>query len=49
LTGGMTSSIIGDVMLAYVLGWVTLLTYLPLRWWRHRTDAHAHEKQRVGG
>lgn len=49
LTAGTTYSIIGDVMISYILGWVTILVYLPLSWWRHSVDKSMRDKKQVGG
>ena len=49
--GGITYSIIGNVTIYYILGWVTLLAYLPLYWWRHRVEDPKYAKaeaQRLG-
>ena len=48
LTQDMTSSIIGDVMIYYILGWVSLLAYLPLFCWRRFVEDRKHEKNQAG-
>lgn len=43
--GGITYSIIGHVTIYYILGWVTLLAYLPLYWWRHLVEDPKYAKK----
>ena len=47
--GGIAYSIIGHVTIYYVLGWVTLLAYLPLYWWRHRVEDPKYAKAETDG
>jgi amino acid transporter len=46
--GGVTYSIMGNVTVYYILGWVTLLAYLPLYWWRHKVEDPKYAKQAEG-
>lgn len=46
--GGITYSIIGHVLIYYILGWITLLVYLPLYWWRHRVEDPKYAKDTAG-
>jgi hypothetical protein len=36
-------------MIYYILGWVSLLAYVPLVWWRHSVQDRKHHKHRAGG
>jgi predicted secreted protein len=49
LTGGISHSIIGNIMIYYILGWVALLAYLPLYLWRHLVEDPKHAKKQAGG
>ena len=44
IVGGITFATMGNTMIYYVLGWVTLLAYLPLYWWRHKVEDPKYAK-----
>ena len=44
LYGGIMYSRIGDTVIYYVLGWVVLLAYLPLYWYRVRIEDKKQEQ-----
>jgi hypothetical protein len=45
LYGGIYYSIIGDTKIYYFLGWVTLLAYLPLYWYRSNVEDKRHAER----
>ena len=47
--GGIAYSIVGNVAIYYILGWITLLAYLPLYWWRHKVEDPKYAKNEAAG